>query len=107
MNNKSLIIILLLFLNACSNFGKKNSTMPFYGNYCGSAYPKTGSNPIPIDKTDLACKNHDKCYEIKGYLNQQCDEKLLNDLQAISSKSDNENIVRNAIIKYFEISAKN
>ena len=34
-------------------------------------------------------------------------EKLLNDLQAISSKSDNENIVRNAIIKYFEISAKN
>jgi hypothetical protein len=108
MNKKYLILTLYLFVNACTIFTNKNTagTFPIYGNYCGLDHPRAGSNPIPIDKTDLACKNHDKCYDQNEYFNKKCDENIVTELKSIKPKNEIEKIARDAIVKYFEISTK-
>ena len=108
MNKKYLILTLYLFVNACTISSNKNTTGNFlvYGNSCGLDYPRAGSNPIPIDKTDLACKNHDKCYDKNGFFDKKCDENIISELKSITPKSEAEKIARQAIIEYFEISPK-
>ena len=48
-------------------------SFPIYGNYCGPLHPPKGMNPLAFDEVDLACKNHDKCYDDYGYFNKNCD----------------------------------
>ena len=108
MNKKYLLLTIYLLLNDCaiSSNKKTDGTFPIYGNYCGFDYPKRGVYPIPIDKIDLACKNHDKCYDQNGFFNKKCDENIINELKSVTPKSNVELIARDAIIKYFEISPK-
>ena len=89
MNKKYLLLTIYLLLNDCaiSSDKKTDGTFPIYGNYCGFDYPKSGVYPIPIDKIDLACKNHDKCYDKNGFFNKKCDENIINELIPRSVKT--------------------
>lgn len=108
MNKKYLILTLYLFVNSCAIFSNKKTagTFPVYGNYCGLDHPRVETNPIPIDKTDLACKNHDKCYDKNGFFDKKCDENIINELKSVTPKNEVEKIARQAIIEYFKISSK-
>ncbi|ENZ6562949.1 MULTISPECIES: phospholipase A2 family protein [Enterococcus] len=44
-----------------------------YGNWCG----KGNSGKKPIDVLDEQCKKHDKCYELNGQWNSECDKQLV------------------------------
>jgi hypothetical protein len=108
MQKALLSIILLSFLSACAVFSNKDSVgqFPIYGNWCGPAHPKKGTNPKPIDKTDQACKNHDICYEKNGYLNKKCDKQLIADLKSFRPDDKIEQFARKAILSYFKKSPK-
>ena len=101
-------ILILLALSSCAIFSDKESagTFPVYGNYCGPDHPKKGTNPIPIDKTDLACKSHDKCYETNGYFNASCDEALIELLKINQPSTEVEKVARKAVIGYFRRAPK-
>ena len=107
---KYFIILSLSLTTSCATFSNKNTVgqFPIYGNWCGPAHPAKNTNPKPIDSTDLACKNHDFCYEQKGYLNKSCDEALVAELKANSDNicSIQEKHARKAIISYFRRSPK-
>lgn len=56
--------------------------LQYYGNYCG---PNPGSSDYSkpfIDLVDLACMQHDQCYDRTNYLNCGCDRALLSVLPA-------------------------
>ena len=63
-------------------------------------------NPIAIDEVDLACKNHDKCYDDFGYFNKNCDLKILKDLKLISPRTETEKLAQRLLIFYFQESSK-
>ena len=54
-----------------------------YGRWCGPGYPKEGENPKPYDRLDNFCKNHDQCYEKRGYFDCSCDADLVKSIQKI------------------------
>lgn len=101
-------ILLLSAITSCETFSKLEavSSFPIYGNYCGPDYPKTKSTAIPIDMTDLACKDHDLCYEQNGYLNATCDQELVDDLKRSQPQTLIEKNTRKLIISYFKRSPK-
>jgi len=106
---KNLILIFFLLLtSSCAIFSNKKTAgdFPIYGNWCGPNHPKKGTNPEPIDATDQACKNHDKCYDEYGYLNAYCDQNLVFSLQNIIPRSEIEDLAGKAIIYYFKKSPK-
>jgi hypothetical protein len=45
----------------------------WYGHFCG---PGCGRGN-PIDDLDVCCKEHDKCYKERGYLDCNCDIELI------------------------------
>jgi hypothetical protein len=102
------LILTLIFISSCAIFSNKDTAgeFPVYGNWCGPNHPQKGTNPQPIDRTDLACKNHDKCYEEYGYLNSYCDETIINQLKSFIPNNEIEAIARKAIISYFNKSPK-
>ena len=108
MKNLVRILILPLLLSSCAIFTEKQTAgkFPVYGNWCGLDHPKKGTNPVAIDKTDLACQHHDKCYEVNGYLNKNCDENLIAELKTFIPNNQTEAIIRKAIISYFKNSPK-
>jgi hypothetical protein len=105
---KTLYILIALFISSCSFFDHKNGPeeLPLYGHWCGPGNPLPGTNPIPIDKTDMACRSHDLCYSHNGYLNRQCDDALVAELKSFFPESEVEAVVRKAIISYFKRSPK-
>lgn len=49
--------------------------IPVYGNHCG---PGHGDRNAPaIDAVDQVCKDHDRCYDDRGYFNCGCDRELI------------------------------
>jgi hypothetical protein len=102
------LIITILFLSSCSIFSNKNTVgeFPIYGNWCGPKHPAEGTNPIPIDNTDAACKAHDLCYDYNGYLDRHCDDALVAELKSFFPESEIEASFRKAIISYFKRSPK-
>ena len=104
----SLIIIFGLLFSCSSNkkIAKSELSFPVYGNYCGPLYPPKGSKPAPVDKVDLACKNHDKCYDDSGYFNKNCDLQILQDLKTVIPNSENENLAKKLLIFYFQEATK-
>ena len=99
---KFLVLLFLLLNFSCAKTGlkEKNLSFPVYGNYCGPLYPVASMKPIAIDDVDNACKNHDRCYDLKGYFNQDCDMQLKNDLIAISPLSTEEDLAKRLILFY-------
>ena len=102
------IILITLFISSCAIFSNKDTAgqFPIYGNWCGPNHPIKNTNPAPIDRTDLACQHHDKCYEEHGYLNSYCDETLVTELKSFIPRNEIEEIARKAIITYFKNSPK-
>ncbi len=97
------LILLILFINfscAKKEVKKENLSFPIYGNYCGPLYPVASMKPIALDEVDNACKNHDRCYELNGYFNQDCDMQLKNDLIAIDPASAEEDLAKRLILFY-------
>ena len=90
MKKTFLSLLFLSFLFSCSNNKKTMRTtdlsFPIYGNYCGPLPPPKGMNPLAFDEVDLACKNHDKCYDDYGYFNKNCDLQIMKDLKLINHK---------------------
>jgi hypothetical protein len=101
-------ILTLLLISSCAIFSNKDTAgeFPVYGNWCGANHPKEGTNPEPIDRTDLACQHHDKCYEENGYLSASCDENLITELKSFIPDNPIEAVARKAIISYFKESPK-
>lgn len=56
--------------------------IPFYGNWCGPGHSGPGA---PIDIIDYYCREHDYCYEDRGYFNCSCNQTLLNGLFSVYS----------------------
>ena len=109
MKKTFLLLIFLEFIFSCSNkkiTQKSELSFPIYGNYCGSLYPPKGSFPLPIDKVDFACKNHDSCYANNGYFNKNCDIKIIEELRAINPTTESEKLARKLLIFYFEEALK-
>jgi hypothetical protein len=105
---KIFVTLLTLFISSCAIFSNKETAgeFPIYGNWCGPDHPKAGTNPDPIDRTDLACKHHDLCYDQNGYLNASCDEQLIVELKSFIPDNEIESLARKAIISYFKNSPK-
>jgi hypothetical protein len=108
---KTFFLIMILFLLFGCSSNKKTTqkielSFPIYGNYCGPLSPPKGMNPIALDEVDLACKNHDKCYEDLGYLNKNCDLQIIKDLKLINSQSETEKLASRLLIFYFQESSK-
>ena len=74
-----LAFIVVLFFGCSSKTvsPETRGEFPLYGNWCGPAHPIDGTNPIPIDPVDDACRKHDICYQEKGYFSCACDERLM------------------------------
>ena len=101
-------IFAVFLLSSCTIFSNKDTAgkFPIYGNWCGPDHPKARTNPEPIDRTDLACQHHDKCYEKNGYLNATCDDNLITELKSFIPDNEIEAVVRKTIISYFWRSPK-
>jgi hypothetical protein len=110
MKKTFFLLLVLSFLFSCSNskkaIKKTDLSFPIYGNYCGPLYPPKGMNPLVLDEVDLACKNHDKCYDDFGYFNKNCDLEILKDLKLINPKSVDEKLAQRLLIFYFQESTK-
>ena len=109
MKKHYFLILVFALLASCSqikNINESDLAFPVYGNYCGPSHPKKGTNPKPIDETDLACRMHDACYELNGYLYAKCDEELIINLKKITPKSEPEKYASKLIISYFDKSPK-
>jgi hypothetical protein len=110
MKKTFFLLLAIVFLFSCSSnkkiVQKTELSFPIYGNYCGPLYPPKGMNPIALDKVDLACKNHDKCYDDHGYLNKNCDLQIMKDLKLINPQSETEKLAQRLLIFYFQESSK-
>jgi hypothetical protein len=62
-----------------ADFVDAEASLPIYGNWCG---PGHGSGRA-IDDVDGACKQHDECYDRRGYLDCDCDRNLLSNLDRL------------------------
>ena len=101
--------VILEFLFSCSIAKKEQISelsFPIYGNYCGPLHPPKGMNPVPIDDVDIACHNHDKCYDDYGYFNKSCDLKIIEDLKSVIPQSESEALSRKLLIFYFQKTKK-
>lgn len=101
---KKILLIISFSLLSCQQSKKQEITelsFPIYGNYCGPLYPPKGSKPLPIDSVDNACKNHDMCYDINGYLSKECDNQILLELKSITPNTESEKLIRKLLITYF------
>jgi hypothetical protein len=57
--------------------------IPVYGNHCG---PGFGDPNVPaVDAVDQVCKDHDNCYDDKGYSNCGCDRALIASMTAAAA----------------------
>lgn len=75
--------------------------LPIYGNYCGPGH--TSDTLEPIDFLDKQCKIHDECYAKNGYFHCDCDQALIDTLEAkINKLSGVQKNTANAIIIYFK-----
>ena len=101
-------IALLSVFSSCATFDNQETKghFPAYGNWCGPKHPKENTNPNPIDRTDLACKHHDVCYDSKGYFNAECDNSLVAELKSFVPENEVESIARKTVISYFRRSPK-
>jgi len=109
---KKIIITFVIFKYLLGCSGIKNSrenteyTFPIYGNYCGPLHPPIGTNPLPLDNVDYACKNHDKCYDVLGFFNKNCDLKIIEELKIVNPRSENEKLAKKLLIFYFQENLK-
>lgn len=53
-------------------------SLPVWGNWCG---PKHGGGEA-VDTLDAICRDHDHCYANEGYFDCDCDQKLLDAIDA-------------------------
>ena len=110
MKKLFLLLLIIVYLFSCSSnkkiAQKTELSFPIYGNYCGPLFPPKGMNPIALDAVDLACKNHDKCYDDFGYFNKNCDLQIMKDLKLINPQSETEKLAQRLLIFYFQESSK-
>jgi hypothetical protein len=110
MKKTFLLLLVLSFLFSCSNNKETLQTtdlsFPIYGNYCGPFHPPKGMNPLAFDEVDLACKNHDICYDDYGYFNKNCDLQIMKDLKLINPQSETEKLAQRLLIFYFQEAQK-
>lgn len=95
--------IFLIFLISCSPINNKLNTkkFPIYGNYCGSSNAKKSNYKIPVDKTDLACKNFNKCSR-ENHHQESCNHELIQKFNDHNPLSNKEIIVRKLIVDFIE-----
>ena len=96
-------------INLTDPFGEA----PLYGNYCGS-----GNNPaLPIDRLDVACRDHDNCYDAIGLsgldafstprdpnvcgAKDSCDDNLCSEAKIFTAMTFKQRIARFAIMSIF------
>ena len=86
MRPDAILLIGVFLLGGCAQVARVQSVLgggvPLYGNWCGPGHPSDSTNALPpIDFVDTACKNHDLCYEERGYFNCSCDLTFQEELQ--------------------------
>jgi hypothetical protein len=72
-----------------------------YGHYCGPG----NEGGTPIDGLDAACKDHDECYDDRGYHHCTCDERIIADIGSFLQQKKltfKQRTYGVAIKKYFE-----
>ena len=85
---------------------KTDLSFPIYGNYCGPFHPPKGMNPLALNQVDLACQNHDKCYDDYIAFNKNCDLQIIKELKLINPLSADEKLAQRLLIFYFQESLK-
>lgn len=68
----SLTVLIIIIALSVSGMNAQAS-VPVHGRWCG---PQHGGGE-PIDAVDAVCRDHDQCYERKGYFNCACDRELI------------------------------
>lgn len=69
--------------------------IPVHGNWCG---PGHGGGQ-PVDELDVACMQHDQCYDRKGYLDCGCDKKLVGNITSlVASRQLNAGTLAKALV---------
>ncbi len=64
---------------------KEAMAWAMHGNWCGQNRPLGGSTPETVDDLDLVCKAHKICLRKSWDRNCNCDDRLLQHLQALDS----------------------
>ncbi len=77
--------------------GGKENEVPVHGNWCG---PGHGGGP-PTSRLDAACREHDQCYERRGYFDCGCDLELLKAAERLTGDAG-EVAAALAIIHWYE-----
>nr|VFK67072.1 MAG: hypothetical protein BECKUNK1418G_GA0071005_112410 [Candidatus Kentron sp. UNK]VFK72496.1 MAG: hypothetical protein BECKUNK1418H_GA0071006_11189 [Candidatus Kentron sp. UNK] len=116
----TLITFILCLALSPYTFAKETEErgIPIHGEFCGPNIPTleyTNKQDhilqlrriAPIDTIDRSCKYHDICYVEKGYFDEGCDRKLIDEIHELlrSKTSDTSCIALSiAIIHYFTLS---
>lgn len=101
---KILLISSVLVISSCHLNITKNvkKIPPSYGNYCIFERSIKNFNLIPLDKTDLACKNFHKCLRDSKFNRTNCYNELISILEKNQKTSKMEIKNCQKIIKYLK-----
>eukprot|EP01111_Echinosteliopsis_oligospora_P013861 TRINITY_DN5086_c0_g1_i1.p1 TRINITY_DN5086_c0_g1~~TRINITY_DN5086_c0_g1_i1.p1 ORF type:complete len:145 (-),score=13.89 TRINITY_DN5086_c0_g1_i1:51-485(-) len=83
----SVVVIVLSTLAGPTEAFLNGMSMKLHGHYCGVNYGDATYAQDPIDAVDMACRNHDKCYDDQQYSDCLCDSKFIEELAAIDGKT--------------------
>lgn len=99
-----LLSILILGFSSCKVLTTKaeKKISPNYGNYCKFDQSLTNFKTIPVDKTDLACKNFHKCKKKSNSNSSYCNKELISKLEDNQKKSALEIKNCQKIIEFFQ-----
>lgn len=101
---RNLLIFMALIVSGCNLFISKvdKKIPPNYGNYCIFDHSIKNFNLIPLDKTDLACKNFHKCLKNSESNPKNCSNELISKLEENQKKSAIETRNYQKIIEFFK-----
>ena len=69
-----------LYAFAAEADGDDRFTFRYWGNWCG---PGHSGPEDPVDVLDTACMHHDKCYAAAGYLDCDCDQAFIDEVDSV------------------------
>lgn len=112
MHGSGLLLLIVLLLGGCAAKHPRINEdsagiFSIYGNWCGPDHPKVMEPPPEaIDRVDASCMRHDYCYVERGYLDCQCDEVLMREIEQDQAEgnygSDVERRYARSIHTYFK-----